>query len=502
MFDHFRKRTAKLHHIRELEARVAAIGRSQAVIEFDLDGKIVTANENFLSLVGYRLDEVVGLNHSLFLAPSTAASAEYLAFWDRLRSGEFIADKFIRRTKSGQDVWIQATYNPLFDHEGNPYRVIKFASDVTAVETARMRHEAEREMFQATQEEAIGRVAATLKALADGDLTKTLNSDFPADYARLKQDLNGALEGLAQVVDNIATGAGSIRRASGEIRLASTELSRRTEQQAAALEQTAAALDEITATVRRSADGAHQAFGVVAEAKRGAQDSGDVVAETIAAMTAIEGSSVEISQIIGVIDEIAFQTNLLALNAGVEAARAGPAGRGFAVVASEVRALAQRSADAAREIKTLIIRSTRQVEDGVRLVGDTGQSLNQIAIRVDEVAGLVAEIAASSKEQATALAEVNTAVNDMDRITQQNAAMVDEATAASDALAQEAEHLSALVARFRPSGNAQNTPLHRPACTDVVPDPKALQTLQAAPAVGGARQPARLKVIQGAWEEF
>ena len=500
MFEHITKRRALLRNVSELQARVAAIGRSQAVIEFELDGTIVTANDNFLAVVGYSLDDIVGRHHSLLVNETERYSSEYALLWDRLRSGEFIAAKFLRRTKSGEDVWIQATYNPLLDDQGRPYRVIKFALDVTDTERARHRHDAERQAFETAQEEAIGRVALTLKALANGDLTKTLGSDFPNGYGRLRQDLNAALAGLSQVVKAIKDGAGSIQIGSAEIRLASDDLSHRTEQQAAALEQTAAALDQITATVRKSSEGACQASEVSLEAKAEAESSSDVVARTISAMTAIEASSRQITKIIGVIDEIAFQTNLLALNAGVEAARAGDAGRGFAVVASEVRALAQRSAEAAREIKILITTSTAQVDAGVRLVGETGRSLSQIAIRVGKVASLVTEIAASAQEQSLALAEVNTAVNDMDRLTQQNAAMVEEATAASNALAQEASRLVQEVARFDTGEATTSPPVHNaPSGPHLTPSSSAIHPF---PKLNTGSHPPLLKVVSEGPREF
>jgi methyl-accepting chemotaxis protein len=246
----------------------------------------------------------------------------------------------------------------------------------------------------------------------------------------------------------VAGNAQGIRSGAGEISTAADDLSRRTEQQAASLEETSAALDQITATVRKTAEGAGHARQVVSSAKQQAQLSGEVVGNAVAAMGHIEKSSAQIGQIIGVIDEIAFQTNLLALNAGVEAARAGDAGRGFAVVAQEVRALAQRSAEAAKEIKGLIQASSGQVALGVELVGETGKALARIAAEVTEIDGAVTEIAASAQEQSTALAEVNTAVNQMDQVTQQNAAMVEQSTAASHSLAQEAEQLATLVGRF------------------------------------------------------
>jgi methyl-accepting chemotaxis protein len=246
----------------------------------------------------------------------------------------------------------------------------------------------------------------------------------------------------------VAANASEIRSGAGEITQASDDLSKRTEQQAASLEETAAALDEITATVNKTAQGAREARDAVAQAKGDAEHSGVVVRDAVAAMSEIERSAQQISQIIGVIDEIAFQTNLLALNAGVEAARAGDAGKGFAVVAQEVRALAQRSAEAAKEIKTLISASSQQVERGVTLVGETGKVLERIVTQVAQINSVVAEIAASAQEQASGLAQVNTAVNQMDQVTQQNAAMVEQATAASHALARETQDLFQLIAKF------------------------------------------------------
>ncbi|HEX3984553.1 MAG TPA: methyl-accepting chemotaxis protein, partial [Acidisoma sp.] len=249
-------------------------------------------------------------------------------------------------------------------------------------------------------------------------------------------------------MQSVAANTAAVRSGAAEIGQATDDLSHRTEQQAASLEETAAALDEITATVRKTAASVDEARHLVEEARGGAERSGKVVRDAVAAMGGIENSSRQIGNIIGVIDEIAFQTNLLALNAGVEAARAGEAGRGFAVVATEVRALAQRSADAAKEIKTLISASGQQVALGVKLVGETGQALSMIVEQVMRLNGLVGEIAASAGEQATGLQQVNTAVNQMDQVTQQNAAMVEEATAATHGLTHEAEELAQRVGQF------------------------------------------------------
>jgi methyl-accepting chemotaxis protein len=322
-------------------------------------------------------------------------------------------------------------------------------------EADRAANEAEKAQTAEEDATALGALAQGLSAIADGDLTHRMTVEVAPRAERLKTDFNAAVaqlqDAMAVVVNNVA----AIRSGSGEISQAADDLSRRTEQQAASLEETAAALDEITATVNRTAAGARQASDTVQAAKGDAETSGAVVRDAVSAMGAIEKSAQEISQIIGVIDEIAFQTNLLALNAGVEAARAGDAGRGFAVVASEVRALAQRSAEAAKEIKVLISASTTQVNTGVSLVGQTGEALQRIVGRVAEIDGLVSEIAASAQEQATGLQQVNTAVNQMDQVTQQNAAMVEQSTAASHSLSQEAESLAGSVARFQIGAVAQ-----------------------------------------------
>jgi methyl-accepting chemotaxis protein len=317
------------------------------------------------------------------------------------------------------------------------------------VEAQQAAAQAEREAVAARQAVVVEALAAGLERLATGDLTFNLPGPFAPEYERLRNDFNAAVEGLHHAIHNIAAHSGAIRTGTSEIAEATDDLAKRTEQQAASLEQTAAALDEITATVRHTATGSERAQSVAASAKADAEASGKVVGEAVAAMGEIEKSAREIGQIIGVIDEIAFQTNLLALNAGVEAARAGEAGRGFAVVASEVRALAQRAADAAKQIKTLISTSMQQVDRGVRLVGETGEALARIQAGVMEINTSVSEIASSAKEQATGLAEVNTAINQMDQVTQQNAAMVEQSTAAAHSLSHETDEMNQAVGRFR-----------------------------------------------------
>ena len=322
-------------------------------------------------------------------------------------------------------------------------------------EAARDRAEAERRKVEAERETAakqlafvVESIAMGLEQLSAGVLTCRLEEAFSPEYERLRTDFNTAMEKLQATMKIVVENISVIRSGTTEISTAADDLARRTEQQAATLEETAAALDEITSTVRSTAEGAGHARDVVATAELDAQHSGVVVSQAVSAMSEIEKSSQQISNIIGVIDEIAFQTNLLALNAGVEAARAGEAGRGFAVVASEVRALAQRSADAAKEIKALISTSTQQVVSGVDLVGQTGKALERIVEQIGEINKVIVQIAASAQEQATGLHQVNTAVNQMDQTTQQNAAMVEQSTAASHHLAQETEQLANLINRF------------------------------------------------------
>jgi methyl-accepting chemotaxis protein len=366
----------------------------------------------------------------------------------------------------------------------------------SATETERARNQQLTEAAAREQAVVVAALGEGLDHLTRGDLTYTLTQPFPPHYAKLQSDFNAAIGQLKDAMSVVVTNVSAIRSGAGEISHAADDLSRRTEQQAASLEETAAALDQITATVNKTASGARQASQTVQAAKDDAETSGAIVRDAVGAMGAIEKSSQEISQIIGVIDEIAFQTNLLALNAGVEAARAGDAGRGFAVVASEVRALAQRSADAAKEIKTLISASTQQVDAGVNLVGQTGEALQRIVSRVSEIDGLVSEIAASAQEQATGLQQVNTAVNQMDQVTQQNAAMVEESTAASHSLSQEAEVLAGSVSRFRigdtPAANraaaARPAQRHAP-----VPQMKTIGQ------GGAALKP---QAVEDGWEEF
>ena len=429
--------------------KTAAILRSQAVIEFTPEGKVISANENFLKATGYKLDEIVGREHAIFLDPADVKSPAYAEFWRKLRAGEYQTADFRRIRKDGGEVWLHASYNPIRDGSGEIVKVVKYATDVTG------------------RVNAVSAMGSALTNLRDGDVSARITERMIPELDQLRVDFNDAIDRLDDALVKVGTSTGTIGRGMDEITGAASDLSRRTEQQAASLEETVAALSEVTRGVTENSRNAHQAQTASEDALKDARAGGEVVAEAIRAMNGIETSSQKISGIIGVIDEIAFQTNLLALNAGVEAARAGEAGRGFAVVASEVRSLAQRSAEAAKEIKTLIGSSTEEVADGVRLAQKSGKSLEAIVGRVEEVSALVKRITEAAVEQGNTLRELSSAAGEMDKATQQNAAMVEETTAAAQNLREETGRLRDLMGEFRTSKSSgsrksggQNAGLH------------------------------------------
>ena len=372
----------------DFEGQVKAIDKSQAIIEFDLDGVIRNANENFLRTVGYSIDELRGRHHRMFVDPAYAQSPEYRAFWEKLGRGIYDAGEYKRVAKGGREIWLQASYNPIFDANGRLSKVVKYASDITGAK-------------QASQS-------------------------------------------LARIMSDIRSAGVEIQLSAEEISKGNASLSERVEAQAASLEETNSSMMRMTETVRENAENARQANELARIACDHAERGGQIMHDAVAAMQVINESSRKIADIIGVIDAIAFQTNLLALNAAVEAARAGEQGRGFAVVASEVRSLAGRSAAAAKEIKELIQDSVTKIGDGSRLVEQSGSSLGDIVASVKKVTDIVGEISAASADQASGIEQVGRAVSSMDESTQQNAALVEEAAAASESIVQQVRELNAL----------------------------------------------------------
>ena len=423
----------------DAEGKLSAIDKAQAVIEFNLDGTVRMANDNFLRALGYTLAEVRGQHHSMFVDPAERESAEYRQFWAKLARGEYDSAQYKRIAKGGREVWIQASYNPILDPSGRPLKVVKYATDVT-----------EQVRFAQALRTAVAETQAAVTAATKGDLTQRIPVEGKTgELATLTKSVNSLIDVVTSLVGEIKDAAERVQGGAQEISSGNSNLSQRTSSQAASLEETASSMEEMATTVKQTAVNAAEANRLAIEACAKAESGGSVVGSAVKAMSGINGASSKIADIIGVIDSIAFQTNLLALNAAVEAARAGDQGRGFAVVATEVRSLAGRSATAAKEIKALIQDSVARVAEGSRLVDESGSTLTEIVSAVRKVTSIVAEIAAASREQSSGIEQVNKAVVQMDESTQQNAALVEEAAAASHAIVEQVQALNSLVSAYK-----------------------------------------------------
>ena len=480
---------AKLRNA-DFEGQIAAIGKSQAVIEFTPDGKIIQANENFLKVLGYSQDEVRNQHHSMFVDPVHRQSSDYRMFWEKLARGEYDQSQYKRIAKGGREVWIQASYNPILDMNGKVFKVVKYATDVT-------------DQVHAAQvlQNAVAQTQKIVSAAESNDLTDRVPLEgMTGEIETLCRGVNSLIDTMSSIISGIIESSASIGTAAREIAMGNADLSQRTEEQASSLEETAASMEQLTVTVRQSADNAKQANQLAASASDVAVKGGRVVTEVVTTMGGISDASRKISDIIGVIDEIAFQTNILALNAAVEAARAGDQGRGFAVVAAEVRSLAQRSANAAKEIKGLISDSASKVESGSRLVESAGRTMEEIVQSVKRVTDIMEEISAASQEQSGGIDQVNTAVTQMDQMTQQNAALVEEAAAAAKSMEEQTDAMQRSVAMFKLSEEFAGVGAPSATVTPL-PTPRAKAPARKEPvkvaASGGARRPK-----DDSWKEF
>ncbi|MEY8097002.1 methyl-accepting chemotaxis protein [Falsihalocynthiibacter sp. S25ZX9] len=430
------------------QAILTSLDSSQVRVEFNAAGELVKANDNFCRSYGSEETQLLGHHCRDVFSENLEASAEERDYWPTLSKGKPFFGQFECGIPSGENLIFDGSFSPVTGRQGNVNRLVFIGTDVTTTQREIQRAEEQRKASTKEQDAVVEGLRAGLNSLSKGDLTASIEIEFSPQYEQLRSDFNEAIDALRKAMGSVVENSEMIRGETNEISKAADDLSRRTETQAATLEQTAAALDEMTSSVSSAAEGAGIARKMVIEARDNAEASGEVVREAVAAMSEIASSSQQISKITSVIDEIAFQTNLLALNAGVEAANAGDAGRGFAVVATEVRDLAQRSSQAASEINALISASEGHVKRGVQLVDQTGDALRGIFDRVSEISTHVGEIAVSADEQSRGLAEINIAVNQLDQVTQQNAAMFEETTAASHALTSEAENLATTMAQF------------------------------------------------------
>ena len=434
------------------DAILKGLDSQQLRIDIDADGRVLSANGNLCAALGQDADALAGRSLDSLLDSSEPDAPDAGTMMTTAQEDDIFVGRMLLVSGQGRII-ADGSLSCVRDTARKPIRYILLARDITAAETALQEARATRRAAQREQSLVVDALRVGLKQLSEGNLASRIDTAFPDAYEDLRADYNGTVTTLADAIRGVVDNADSISNEARDISGNTDGLSRRTEATAATLEQTAAALNDLTSSIRVTAQGAKDADAAVREARKNAEQSGGVVLETVAAMDQIADSSGRITSIIKVIDDIAFQTNLLALNAGVEAARAGDAGRGFAVVASEVRALAQRSSDAAREINDLIDKSGSQVKLGVDLVGRTGGALQEIVSSVSRISGLVSTIAESSVQQSTSLNDINASLNQLDQSTQQNAARLEETTAASESLRKDAVALVETVSYFKLPGD-------------------------------------------------
>ena len=457
------------------EGQLNAVNKSQAVIEFGLDGKILTANDNFLTTLGYSLGEIKGQHHSIFVDPAHRGSTEYRLFWEKLGRGEYDAAQYKRIGKGGKEVWIQASYNPILDLNGKPFKVVKYATDVTAEVLANaMLKQAVEEAKDVTSAAQSGDltqripmdgksgpiaelclgvnalmettsntfddIVRVFSGLANGDLTQRITRDAEGVFAQVKEDANASCDKLSSIIEEVRAAADALTGAANQVSATAQSLSQSASEQASSVEETTASIDTMSASITQNSDNARVTDGMATKASKEAGDGGAAVTQTVQAMKQIAAK-------ISIVDDIAYQTNLLALNAAIEAARAGEHGKGFAVVAAEVRKLAERSQEAAKEIGDLAGNSVSTAERA-------GKLLDEIVPSIQRTSELVQEIAAASQEQSQSVTQIGGAMGQLSKATQQNASASEELAATSEELSGQAEQLQQSVAFFNLGGEA------------------------------------------------
>ncbi|MDF1763397.1 MAG: methyl-accepting chemotaxis protein [Oleibacter sp.] len=453
----------------DFSGQIDAISKSQALIEFGLDGKIIYANDNFLNTLGYSLEEVKGHHHSMFVVPEYRNTHDYKMFWEKLGRGEYDSAQYMRIGKGGKEVWIQASYNPIMDMNGKPFKVVKYATDITeqakaaetmkqaveqtqlVVESAKIGNLSQRVPLEGktgeikvlcegvnslmeTTDVSLNDVMRVASALSEGNLTQRIIKDYPGIFGMVKEALNNTIDTLSSTVIDVLSATESLNGAAGQVSQTAQSLSQGSTEQAASVEETSASIEQMSASINQNTENAKVTDSMASKASREAEEGGKAVMQTVAAMKSIAAK-------ISIIDDIAYQTNLLALNAAIEAARAGEHGKGFAVVAAEVRKLAERSQIAAQEIGEV-------AENSVGLAEKAGKLLDEIVPSIKKTSDLVQEISAASDEQSTGAFQINTAMEQLNSITQQSASSSEELAATAEEMSGQSEQLQELMSFF------------------------------------------------------